>query len=46
MTHDARSSNADGECSCAMTEGSMRRCPVHGEDAHRQQPDAVRGEVE
>lgn len=23
----------NGECSCAMTEGSMRRCPVHGENA-------------
>lgn len=23
------------ECICAMTEGSQRRCPLHGEDAHR-----------
>jgi hypothetical protein len=22
------------ECSCAMTEGSQRRCPAHGEDAY------------
>jgi hypothetical protein len=22
------------ECSCAMTEASLRSCPKHGEDAH------------
>ena len=31
------------ECSCAMTEGSQRRCPVHGEDDYRLTPPAEDG---
>ena len=31
MTQD----QADRACTCAMTEGSQRRCPQHGEDQYR-----------
>lgn len=31
--------SATEECTCAMTEASMRTCPVHGEDPWRTTPD-------